>query len=137
MNNVDYTIHMDKNVNRSELRSLLASVGFGTHFDEISLSKSISTATFTVYATDSAGKLIGYLSALSDGVFSAFVDMVIVCPSVQRFGVGKSLVKTAEKHFKGIPMYVMSFEDQKEFFEKQGYKIPKRPMQALSKRNNF
>ncbi len=134
---MNHTIHTDKNINRTELASLLGSVGFGSasDYDEESLSRSISGSAFAAYALDSTGKLVGYLSALSDGVFTAFVDMVIVHPSFQKEGIGKALVETVEKHFAGIPIYVMPFDDQKVFFEKQGYRIPGRPMQALSKRN--
>ncbi|MEQ6340908.1 MAG: GNAT family N-acetyltransferase [Gammaproteobacteria bacterium] len=75
---------------------------------------------------------MSYLNALNDGVFTAFVDGVVVHPSVQRRGIGKAPLHAAETYFVGIPLYVMPFEDQQEFFRKQGYSATRHAMCALS-----
>lgn len=133
---LNYTIHSDKNVTAAELADLFSAVGW--YNGDGDLTYAIQGTTFIAHARDEKGKLLGYVSALSDGVFTTFVDMVLVRPEAQRHGIGRALVKAVETHFQGVPMYAMPFTDLHEFFLKLGYwdKTTKaRTMVPMSKRN--
>lgn len=139
-----FEIVPDKNVTPRELARLLIAVGWEPGGDENDpqllgcTEQAIEGSTFVVHARDEEGELIGYASALSNGVYTTFIDMVLVDPAVQRRGIGRALLQAVEEKFRGVPMYAMPFVDMHELFIKMGYKIQKkRPMQALSKRNPF
>jgi ribosomal protein S18 acetylase RimI-like enzyme len=133
----EFHVLVSKEITNEEYASLMQAVGFGEVSDYNSelVIKSISNSSLVVCARNPEGKLIGYLNVLSDGAFSAIIDLIVVDPTFQRRGVGSELIKEATKHFNGIPIFIISFEDQIEFFLKQGYKIPKRSMKVLSKKN--
>lgn len=136
LDTIDYRIHSDKNVTAEELADLLSAVGWYNGDGDLGLA--IQGTTFVAHVRDGEGKLLGYASALSDGVFTTFVDMVLVRPEAQRHGIGRALVKAVETHFSGVPMYAMPFTDLHEFFLKLGYwdKTQKaRRMVPMSKRN--
>jgi ribosomal protein S18 acetylase RimI-like enzyme len=58
------------------------------------LRKSIQNADFVVLAIDSENKkLVGYITALSDHVLSAYIPFLEVEKNYQRKGIGKTLVR--------------------------------------------
>jgi GNAT superfamily N-acetyltransferase len=130
-----FTIHTDKNIHPEELGHLLSAVGWDNGGD---LEHSMDNATFVAHVRDAEGKLAGYISVLSDGVFTAFVDLILVRPDLQRLGIGKALLQAAETQFRGVPFYAMPFTDAATLFLKSGYsnKLEKpRTMLPVSKRN--
>lgn len=139
MSKTPFEFHTDRNPSPADLAALLGAVGWGEAgaYETETLQRAIAGASFVAYATDAQGQMVGYLSALSDGVLTAFIDTLIVHPSVQRQGIGKALMATAERHFTGVPIYWVPFQDQQGFFEQQGYKALQRPLAALSKRNGM
>ena len=46
-----------------------------------------------VLARDDAGRVVGFITAISDGVLSAFIPLLEVLPDYQRQGIGSELVR--------------------------------------------
>ncbi|NVM23991.1 MAG: GNAT family N-acetyltransferase [Desulfobacterales bacterium] len=82
---------------------------------------------YAYYTARSAnGKLIGYVSVLSDGVADAFLLDLMVHPKHQGTGLGKQLVRRAVIDMKqaGIQCVQVTFQDQLEpFYAMCGFHI--------------
>ena len=77
-------------------------------------------------ARDADGRLIGYVSVLSDGVSDAFLLDLMVHPNYQRMGIGKRLVQSATRDVKaeGIQCVQVTFNPELEdFYAKCGFHI--------------
>lgn len=44
-------------------------------------------------ADDSSSRIIGFITAISDGVLAAYISLLEVLPSYQRQGIGKELIR--------------------------------------------
>ncbi|MBI4220293.1 MAG: GNAT family N-acetyltransferase [Chloroflexi bacterium] len=135
MENHGFTIATDGKLVASELIGLLASVGWGREadYDPQDVERSLAAYPFVAHARDRDGRLVGYVSAFSDGSFSTFIGELVVRPDNQRRGVGTALLKAVEERYPGVPVYAHTFNDTAGFFEKHGYRIAQRPMQVLFK----
>lgn len=68
------------------------------------------------------GKLIGFLTAISDGVMHAFITLVEVLKIYQGKGVGTHLMKLAVSHFKGYyDIVLITDPDKRKFYKKFGF----------------
>lgn len=137
MVNNTFQVFTDKNIQSMEIANLMASVGWGVEdaYDNQAIGESLSTYPFIAHCRDSAGLLIGYVSAFSDGAFSTFVGELVVRPEFQRKGIGTELLRLVVERYSGIPIYATPFEDTREFFLEQGFRVPKRAMSVVSKRD--
>jgi ribosomal protein S18 acetylase RimI-like enzyme len=117
----------------------MSSVGWGTEsaYDDQAIEQSLSAYPFIAHCRDSAGALIGYVSAFSDGAFSTFVGELVVHPEFQRNGIGTELLRLVVERYSGVPIYATPFEDVQEFFLERGFRIPKRTMSVVSQRNGL
>ena len=131
----DISVIVGKEIAPEELAALFGSVGWGEASDGSSepIRQSLASYPFIAHARDQAGRLVGYASAFSDGAFSTFLGELVVHPEAQRLGVGRKLLAAVEAYAGGVPIYVKTFDDQAEFFRKQGYRTASRPMSILFK----
>ena len=65
------------------------------------------------------GKLIGFLTAISDGVMHAFITLVEVLKTHQGKGIGTHLMRLAVSHFKGYYDIVLITDSDKGAFYKK------------------
>ena len=82
-----------------ELKDLFLSVKWSSgHYPEklVAAMKNYET----VYSAWDGDRLIGLLSALDDGVMTAYVHYLLVNPEYQRLGIGKRLVELAKEKYK-------------------------------------
>lgn len=137
MEDKQYQFFTDKSVQITELIDLVVSVGWGAEndYDASDFQRSLAAYPFIVYARNLRGRLVGYLSAFSDGAFSTFIGELFVHPGVQGTGIGTELLRRVAQRYPGVPIYAAPFDEARDFFLKRGYRIPKRPMTILSKRN--
>lgn len=137
MVNNTFQILTDNNIEPSELANLMASVGWSAEsdYDNQVIEQSLASYPFIAHCRDSRGFLIGYVSAFSDGAFSTVVGELVVRPEFQRNGIGSELLRLVVERYSGIPVYAMPFEDVQEFFLTRGFRVPKRAMSVVSKRN--
>ena len=130
-----FRIYENKDIAASEFANLMASVGWGAEadYDKLLVERSLRAYPFIAYARDEGGRLVGYVSAFSEGAFSTFIGELVVRPEAQRLGLGTELLKRVESRFPGIPLYAHPFADTEEFFIFRGYQSPERPIQTLFK----
>lgn len=128
-------VRAGKDVDPAEFAALMSAVGWGeaTGYPTEVVEWSLSAFPFVAHARDGQGRLLGYVSAFSDGAFSAFIGELVVHPSVQRHGIGRRLLEAVESYSKAVPIYVKPFADVEGFFLKQGYRRAMRPMTVLFK----
>ena len=68
------------------------------------------------------GKLIGFLTAISDSAMHAFITLVEVLKTYQGKGVGTHLMKLAVSHFKGYyDIVLITDPDKGAFYKKFGF----------------
>jgi ribosomal protein S18 acetylase RimI-like enzyme len=69
------------------------------------------------------GRLVGFLTAISDGAMHAFITLVEVLESHQRKGIGRRLMELAISNFKGYyDIVLITDPDKGEFYKKSGFK---------------
>ena len=75
---------------------------------------------------DNGGRLIGYMSVLSDAVADAFLLDLVVHPQCQRKGIGTRLVRRAVRDMKdaGVQCVQVTFDERLEpFYAQCGFHI--------------
>jgi ribosomal protein S18 acetylase RimI-like enzyme len=53
---------------------------------------------------DATGRVVGFVTALTDGVLSAYIPLLEVLPAHQRRGIGTALVHLVLDHLQGLYM---------------------------------
>ena len=68
-------------------------------------------------------RVIGFVTAISDGVLSAYISLLEVLPDHQRRGVGRELILRMKSLLEGLYMIdVLCDDDVLGFYEKLGFK---------------
>jgi GNAT superfamily N-acetyltransferase len=132
---MSYSIHTDKDISAAEYSALMESVGWGSHYTEEIVRRSLSAYPLVAHARSHSGMLVGYVSAFSDRAFSTLLGELVVHPEAQRKGIGRALLALVEREFSGIPVYVKPLGVAKHFFLACGYRVPSVEMQVLFNRN--
>lgn len=69
------------------------------------------------------GKLVGFLTAVSDGTMHAFITLVEVLESHQNKGIGRRLMELAISNFKGYyDIVLITDPDKGEFYKKLDFR---------------
>lgn len=86
--------------------------------------KHLQNCDHVVLALDTeTGKVIGFASALSDGVMSAYIDLLEVVPAYREKGIGSELMRRILKKLE--PMYMIDLvcdEKMVPYYERFGMK---------------
>ena len=133
-----YTLHTDTNVPPAGMDALMASLGWcNDHFftPEV-LAFHNSVTHYRAWVCDPAGKLVGYMSGINNGFSSVLIDTYAVSPTTDRATVGAMLVQEVRRQCQGYAIYAMPFADEDDLFRQNGFRVPGRPMSALSCRND-
>jgi ribosomal protein S18 acetylase RimI-like enzyme len=107
------------NFSASELENLFLSVKWesGRFPDKLVVAMKQSA---TVFSSWDGEKLIGLISALDDGVMTAYIHFLLVNPDYQGRGVGKELLRMATDKYKDyLRIVLVSNEDAS--YEKFGF----------------
>ena len=81
------------------------------------------TGSDLVITTRENGRLVGFLTAISDGAMHAFITLVEVLESHQRKGIGRRLMELAISNFKGYyDIVLITDPDKGEFYKKLGFR---------------
>ncbi|MCK4233881.1 GNAT family N-acetyltransferase [candidate division WOR-3 bacterium] len=68
------------------------------------------------------GRLVGFITTISDGAMHAFITLVEVLEAYQGKGIGKNLMKLAISHFKGYyDIVLITDKDKGAFYKKFGF----------------
>jgi len=133
-NSQKYTISTVLDIPAEEFDALMSEVGWGNdgYFTRDVVAKHFSTISFGAYVRDATGRLCGYMSAIDNGYGVYFIDTIAILPEILNEEIGRMLVHEVTKQCCGRPLYAMPFVDQQTVFLPEGFRIPGRPMAALS-----
>ena len=138
MESTTYTLHIDRNITPADFGRLAALAQWGEPEDytQERLNDHFAAVSFVAHVRGSGGEFIGYISAMSNGLQSVFVDSLLMDPEYDRRIISGLLLNAVLNNFTGYPVYGMPFIDEQEIFRNQGFKVYRREMVALANRND-
>ncbi len=118
-----FVYQYEKNIDKMQLVNLFGSVGWKTaeYPNRLYLAIKNSDYVMTVWEKE---KLIGLISAISDGYINVFITYLLVHPDYQKRGLGKIMMQDFLKKFDGFGRRILTTElDKEEFYKKSGFSI--------------
>lgn len=104
------------------LERLFLSVGWdsGKYPEKLSLAMRSYKSVFTAWDGD---KLVGLVSAMDDGVLTAYVHYLLVDPEYQKKGIGRRLMEMVKLEYSGyMKICLIAENDAIKFYETCGFK---------------
>ena len=81
----------------------------------------LQAASEVVIARDESGALVGFITAITDGVFAAYIPLLEVLPSLHGQGIGRALVRRMLTRLKDCYMIdLVCGDDVVSFYEQLG-----------------
>lgn len=112
----------NKELEAKELQDLFMSVEWSSgHFPEkLEAAMRNYETVFTAWDGD---RLVGLVSAMDDGVMTAYVHYLLVRPEYQGLGIGKELLEKVKETYRDYLRIVLnSYDKACGFYEKCGFK---------------
>ncbi|MFZ4777412.1 MAG: hypothetical protein ACOYM3_18750 [Terrimicrobiaceae bacterium] len=134
-----YTLRINRDISPSEfgLLAALAQWGEQQDFSADRLASHFAAVDFIAHVRDTDNHLVGYTSAISNGLGSVYLDSLLTHPEFDRAIIGALLLKSVLSHFPNHPVYAVPFVDEQDVFRNQGFKVYRREMIALANRNDI
>jgi len=77
----------------------------------------------TVFSAWDGDQLVGLISAMDDGVMTAYVHYLLVRPEYQRRGIGGRLVEMARERYRDyLRIVVVAYNAELDFYESRGFR---------------
>jgi GNAT superfamily N-acetyltransferase len=115
----------DERPGPDELVALYDAVGWAAYTrDPEALTASIAGSHSVLTARDAAGRLLGLVRTVSDGVTIVYVQDVLVVPSAHRLGIGGALLDTVLHRYSHVRQAVLLTDaeaGQRAFYESRGF----------------
>ena len=108
--------------NRSDLQELFLSVEWSSgHYPD---KLAVAMKNFeTVCSAWDGDKLVGLISAMDDGVMTAYLHYLLVNPAYQHKGIGKQLTAMVREKYKDyLRIVVVAYNAELKFYESCGFK---------------
>ena len=133
-----YFLHCDHNFAPHEFGQLAALARWGDAQDYTPerMAEHFAAVAFIAHVRDSSNHLVGYISAMNNGLGSVFVDGMLTHPEFDRDAIGHLLITSVLHRFPNQPVYATPFVDEQQVFRNQGFKVYRREMIALANRND-
>ena len=82
----------------------------------------LKSSNHIILAVETDGdRVVGYITALSDGIQSAFIPLLEVLPEYQKQGIGTALVSKMLEKLKGVPAIDLTCDpEMQKFYSKFG-----------------
>jgi ribosomal protein S18 acetylase RimI-like enzyme len=81
----------------------------------------LEAASEVILARNNLGELVGFVTAITDGVFAAYIPLLEVLPSAQGHGIGRTLVQRMLARLQACYMIdLVCDEDVVAFYEQLG-----------------
>ena len=78
----------------------------------------------TVYTAWCGEQLIGLLSAMDDGVMTAYIHYLLVHPNFQNCGIGQTLIQMAkQKYADYLRIVLIAYDKARPFYERCGFEM--------------
>lgn len=116
-----------------QLQALFLSVEWesGKHPDKLVTAMKNYATVFSAWDGD---KLIGLVSAMDDGILTAYVHYLLVNPSYQKQGIGKHLMTLIQSHYAAYLKLILVAENHAvEFYKSCGFKQVQAVPMSISK----
>ncbi len=114
-----------KELTQEDLRDLFLSVGWssGHYPDKLAAAMKNYGTVITAWEGE---KLIGLISALDDGVMTAYIHYLLVRPEYQGRGIGRELARlTTERYKDYLRILLVAYDNEIEFYERCGFTVGK------------
>jgi len=133
-----YSLHRDRDIQPTEFGQLATLNLWGevADFTQERLAGHFAAVDFAAHVRTSQDLLVGYASAISNGLGAVFIDSLISHPEYDREAIGDLLLRAVLTHFSGQPVYAMPFVDEQQVFRASGFRVYRREMVALAHRND-
>lgn len=115
----------DERPGTDELVALYDAVGWSAYTrDPEALTASIAGSHSVLTARDAAGRLLGLVRTVSDGVTIVYVQDLLVVPTAHRSGIGSGLLDAVLDRSAGVRQTVLLTDTepgQRAFYESRGF----------------
>jgi len=104
-----------------DLQALFRSVNWNNIADYPDKAVTAMANSGLVVSAWDGNRLVGLVNAIDDGVFTAFVDNLLVDPEYQGKGIGRQLLQQIISHYRGkMDVGLVSPKSNSGFYEKAG-----------------
>ncbi len=77
----------------------------------------------TVYSAWNGRQLVGLISAMDDGVMTAYIHYLLVRPEYSRMGIGRKLMELTKDHYKDyLRIVLIAYDSAVPFYEALGFR---------------
>lgn len=119
----DFLYKYEKDIDKEQLVKLFESVGWKTAEYPNRLYNAIKNSDYVMTVWKSE-KLVGLISAITDGYINVFITYLLVNPNYQNIGLGKIMMNDFIKRFDGFGRRILTTEkNNEEFYKKFGFSI--------------
>lgn len=112
----------EQKLSSKELEDLFLSVNWSSgHYPEkLAIAMQNYATVFTAWDGD---KLVGLISAMDDGIMTAYIHYLLVRPEYQGKGIGEMLLeRTKEKYKEYLRIALVAYDKECGFYEHCGFK---------------
>lgn len=106
--------------NKEDLRKLFSSVNWNSSKYPDKLFKAIENSTYKIFAYN-GDRIVGLITGISDGSINLFISYLLVDPSYQKMGIGKTLLNKMIKKGDFNRIQLITEIKNKEFYLKNGF----------------
>ena len=120
---MNITYRDTKSFNPKDLEDLFLSVEWksGNQPEKLAIALKNYGSVFTAWDED---RLVGLISAMDDGILTAYVHYLCVNPTYQKQGIGRQLIKMAENYYKDyMRVLLISYNPAADFYKKCGLAV--------------
>ncbi len=116
-----FVYQYETEIDKMQLVDLFGSVGWKTAEYPNRLYLAIKNSDYVMSVWDN-DKLIGLISAISDGYINVFITYLLVHPDYQKKGLGKIMMQDFLEKFDGFGRRILTTEfDKENFYQKFGF----------------
>lgn len=119
----DFLYKYENDIAINQLVKLFESVGWKTAEYPNRLYNAIKNSEYVMTVWEGE-KLVGLISAITDGYINVFITYLLVNPEYQKIGLGKRMMNDFMKKFEGFGRRILTTElDKEEYYKKFGFNI--------------
>ncbi len=134
VSSIQILFHNERPIEPQAVKTLYASVGWWPERSEREIAEVLHN--FPAVAAWDEQQLVGFVRAVTDGHFRAFIEDVVVHPRYQHTGIGQLLLRRLSEALLDIEIVTLFCEPALiSFYEQQGFQVF--PQQKVMHRKRF